>query len=210
MGRSQLVILNKTSPALIFLVVVLNPLSGEHLNVLTGGRNPFSVTIYSTSQAAPGNASASASARKGRLMEFIFFICYLFFFAVDCKFFFWLPINLPVQGRQRFKEPITGQGFLSAHFCRVMHANWFMPTSLAKLLSHIMRSPRRRVSFLQSSAVPGRTGTTGRKWWDANRNAAALRSPECRIGKCRSWLWAIAHVTDGRPAVFPSQRGFLR
>lgn len=171
-------------------------------------RNPFFVTMYSTRQEAPG--SASASARRGRLMEFIFFICYLFFFfffAVDCKFFFWLPIKLPVQGRQRSREAITGQGFPAAHFCRVMHANWFMPTSLAKLLSHIMRSPRRRVSFLWSSAVPGRLAASD-EMRIAMQRRDGVRNAE--LGKCPSWLWAIAHVTDSRPAVFPSQRGFLR
>lgn len=109
-----------------------------------------------------------------------FAIFFGFFFAVDCKFFFWLPIKLPVQGRQRSREAITGQGFLAAHFCRVMHANWFMPTSLAKLLSHIMRSPpRRRVSFLWSSAVPGRTGTE-----------------ECRIGEMS--LMTVSDCTRDR------------
>lgn len=204
-GESRLVTPNKASPAFFFKTKSFTRGAFECLD----RRKPF------LSQCIPqvevrGNVQTSGSARRRWPMEISSFSPSAVFFAAPCKFCSWLPIALRVLGRQRFQEAITGQEFLSAHFCRVMHANWFMPTSLANLLSHIMRSLRRRVSVLRPSVVPARTGTAGWHWWDANGNAAALPSRVCRIGKCRSSPWAIAHVVDSTRAVFPSQQGFLR
>lgn len=108
----------------------------------------------------PRNAQTSVSARRRQLSHSItYFPSFAIFCAfVPCKFFSWLAINFTYTGLPRFRAAITGQGFLSAHFCGVVHANRFMPTSLAKLLSHIMRSSRRFVLFLRPSVVPARTG----------------------------------------------------
>lgn len=80
---------------------------------------------------------------------------------------------------------------LQSYTCKLVCVN-----ITAKLLSHIMRSVRSRVSFLWPSVVPAWTETTDWNWWDVNCNAAAPLSQVCGMRKRHSSLWAIAYMKD--------------